>query len=80
MDFYDIARKHALFSPESLVGGMPTGRRLKVYGLRTVIEPGLLREASPQDLLRAGFAQGVVGDKGIVDLELGEVVVTGDRA
>ncbi|HEX6345662.1 hypothetical protein [Umezawaea sp.] len=78
--YYDDARKLALTATDDQLTGITSTQRLTVYVLRAEVEPALLRDGSPADLLRTSFDKGLVGEDGISDLALGKVNVTGDKA
>jgi hypothetical protein len=78
--YYDEARKLALTADDARLAAVPTTQRLTVYVLRAEVEPAVLRDGTPADLLKTSFDQGLVGEDGIADLALGKVVVSGDQA
>ncbi|MCS7479522.1 hypothetical protein ACFFQW_39475 [Umezawaea endophytica] len=78
--YYDDARKLALTATDDQLTGISSTQRLTVYVLRAEVEPALLRDGSPADLLRTSFDKGLVGEAGIAELALGKVNVTGDKA
>ncbi len=78
--YYDDARKLALTGTDAQLTAIPPTQRLTVYVLRAEVEPAVLRDGKPEDLLRTSFDKGLVGENGIADLALGKVTVTGDTA
>lgn len=78
--YYDEARKLALTAEDDRLAAVSTTQRLTAYVLRAEVEPAVLRDGTPADLLKVSFDQGLVGEDGIADLALGKVVVSGDKA
>jgi hypothetical protein len=78
--YYDDVRKQALTGTEETVGALPPAQRMTVYILRAEIEPAVLRDSKPADLVRLSVDKGLVGEQGISNLSLGKVTATGDKA
>lgn len=77
-DFYDEARDSALTGTEEEVRQRSVSQQLTVYLLRAELDPAVLREGSVEEILTVAFEQGLVGEQGIRELELGDIQVDGD--
>ncbi len=78
--YYDGVRKQALTGTDEQVRALPVSQRLTVYVLRAEIEPAVLRDSTPADLVKLAIDKGLVGEQGITSLALGKVTVSGDKA
>ncbi|MEU5692816.1 hypothetical protein [Actinosynnema sp. NPDC020468] len=78
--FYDNAKKLALTGSEVDVVASGPSSAVTVYVLRAEIDPARLRSMSAQDLMTYAVEQGLIGEKSVEKLEVGEPVVTGDTA
>lgn len=79
-DTYDGFRKLALTATEQELADVPLGKRAAVYTLRGSMDAASLRTASSKDLVKAAIDKGLVGEKGIGNIELGKITVSGDTA
>ncbi|MDX8033300.1 hypothetical protein SK803_24035 [Lentzea sp. BCCO 10_0856] len=79
-DTYDDFRKLALTATEQDLSTAPLGKRAAVYTLRGSVDPAILRTASPKELVKVSIDRGLVGEKGINNLELGKITASGDTA
>ncbi|MGW6932745.1 hypothetical protein ACWGE0_22000 [Lentzea sp. NPDC054927] len=77
---YDDFRKLALTATEQDLSTAPLGKRAAVYTLRGSVDPAILRTASPKDLVKVSIDKGLVGEKGINNLEIGKITTSGDTA
>jgi hypothetical protein len=70
----------ALTATEQQLSSSPLSERLAVYTMRAVLDPSTLRAASSRDVVKSAFDKGLVGEKGLANLELGAIETDGDKA
>jgi hypothetical protein len=73
-------REFALHGTRAEVAAQPPGRRLVVMALRHHEPRFLSRDGSPRELVGYALGSGLADRKSLAMIELGDVVVKGDRA
>jgi len=73
-------RALALDGAKSEIAAQPAGRRLAVYALRHHAPKFLAKEGPPDELARHAIRAGMADREGLSRIELGDVVVKGERA
>lgn len=79
-DVYENYRTLALTADEQQLSSSPISDRLTVYVMRGGMDPSTLRTGSSKDIVKASVDKGLVGEKGISNLELGVIETNGDKA
>jgi hypothetical protein len=80
LDEWRRTRALALDGPRSEVAALPAGRRLAVLALRHSAPPFLAQAGAPAELARHAIRAGLADREGLSRIELGDVVVSGERA
>lgn len=79
-DVYENYRVLALTATEQQLSTSLISVRLSIYVLRGALDPAVLRTASSKDVVKAAVEQGLIGERGVSNLDVGAVEVDGDQA